>query len=171
MPRDYSVKDDPWTDPQKVEQLKELHAEKMQDGIRFKYTFTDIAVIMKLSKNAVIAKAHRLGLKRGSPIKRTHSREPDAPPVPKIVPIRYYGSQSLPPLASTAITLVAKAPAKVTVFKYTPRECCWLDDKPEGRGFIQCTAVAVQGKSYCAEHCKVAYIRRGAPQEVEASAF
>lgn len=108
-----------WTD-ERIEELKKLWAEGLSTG--------EIGKRIGVSKNAVVGKAHRLGLKsRPSPIKR-------AKPKPKA------------------------EPAKVTIFDLTAHSCRWPHGDPKHDNFHFCGKQTVPGKPYCAEHCALAYV-------------
>lgn len=87
-----------------------------------------------VTRNAVIGKVHRLGLKsRPSPIRRDRAPAP----VPKPVESR---------------------PRRVT-----ERECHWPIGHPRESGFHFCGAPAEQDRPYCAAHCAMAYRRSDSP--------
>lgn len=82
-----------------------------------------------VSRNAVIGKAHRLGLKaRPSPIRRQ-----PAPPRPR--------------------------PAARKRTKVGERQCHWPIGHPREPGFHFCGEPAEPDRPYCAEHCAAAYRR------------
>ena len=91
---------------------------------------SEIAEILgDTTRNAVIGKAHRLGLSgRPSPIKR---REPPTAPV-------------------------AEAPG-ATILSLTERMCRWPIGDPRSAGFRFCGRAVVPGQTYCAEHAALAY--------------
>ncbi len=82
-----------------------------------------------VSRNAVIGKAHRLGLKgRPSPIRRQASA-----PRPR--------------------------PAKKRQTNVGDRQCHWPIGHPREPGFHFCGEPAEPERPYCAEHCAIAYRR------------
>lgn len=87
-----------------------------------------------VTRNAVIGKAHRLGLKsRPSPVKS----EPAQPKAkPKASP---------------------KANSKVTLLDLTERICKWPIGHPTDPDFHFCGKPSKPGFPYCDEHCEVAY--------------
>ena len=96
----------------------------------------EIAKILGVSKNAVCGKVSRMGWNdRGTPIKRIEKAE--AKPVVAVRMPKYETSYAADD-GSGVLT------------------CCWpLGDKVNG--FHYCGARTKRGKSYCLEHCEVAY--------------
>ncbi|MCB9958576.1 MAG: global cell cycle regulator GcrA-like protein [Rhodospirillaceae bacterium] len=91
---------------------------------------SEIAEILGgVTRNAVIGKAHRLGLSgRPSPIKRR-----EAPPAPVV------------------------EPTGTTILSLTERMCRWPIGDPRNPGFRFCGRSILPGHSYCAEHAAQAY--------------
>ncbi len=121
---------------------------------------------MGISKNAVVGKAHRLGLEaRPSPIQRLGGERPAAPPRP---PRRIVGP-TLPPLpAAPALTptiapaagpRIAPRPVAVPGQPRRHSACCWPIGEPGTASFRFCDAEAANGKPYCAEHAQIAYVK------------
>lgn len=109
-----------WTD-ERVEELKRLWGEGLTTG--------EIGKTLGVSKNAVVGKAHRLGLKaRPSPIKRTKQAKPK--PEPKIR----------------------------SVVDLSAHTCRWPIGDPREPGFHFCGKPANPGKPYCGEHAAIAYV-------------
>lgn len=115
-----------WTD-ERIEQLKELWSEGLTTG--------EIGKRLGVSKNAVVGKAHRLGLKgRPSPIKRAkNSRQSSPAPKEKDKKIR-------------------------SVVDLSANTCRWPIGDPREPGFHFCGAPTLPGKPYCAEHAAIAYV-------------
>ena len=115
-----------WTE-ERVARLKALWGEGR--------TASQIAVILgDVTRNAVIGKAHRLGLKgRPSPIRKEKVATPK--------PARRPAAQ-------------AARPARVS-----DRQCHWPIGHPREPGFHFCGAPAIDDKPYCEKHCSVAYRR------------
>ncbi|MEQ8667036.1 MAG: GcrA family cell cycle regulator [Rhodospirillales bacterium] len=83
-----------------------------------------------ITKNAVVGKVHRLGL----PKRVTSTRAP-APVEEK-------------PMGEM-----------IKLDKLSTGMCCWPDGEPGSENFRFCGAPAVEGKPYCTEHCRRAYVR------------
>jgi GcrA cell cycle regulator len=135
------------------------------------HSTAEIGRRMAVSKNAVVGKAHRLGLAaRPSPIRR-EAGSALARPLP---PRRAHGP-TLPPLAcahgqgpDAAPAALAPAapvpPAVAAVRPVAPRPpravaCCWPIGEPGTKSFRFCDEDAVSGKPYCAEHAQLAYVK------------
>ncbi|MDA8249150.1 MAG: GcrA cell cycle regulator [Rhodospirillales bacterium] len=140
------------------------------------HSTAEIGRRMGVSKNAVVGKAHRLGLvSRPSPIRRDGlpAAEPH-PPAPR----RAFGP-TLPPLVGeTALPMPATQPRPaapavarpvpappVAAMRAVPARaarrstCCWPIGEPGTPSFRFCDDDAMSGKPYCAEHAQLAYVR------------
>lgn len=116
-----------WTE-ERIEQLKELWAEGLTTG--------EIGKRLEVSKNAVVGKAHRLGLKsRPSPIKRAAKQTRKAPAKPKEPDYKIR-----------------------SVIDLTAHTCRWPHGDPKEPGFHFCGKQTLPGKPYCAEHAAIAYV-------------
>jgi GcrA cell cycle regulator len=117
-----------WND-EKINRLKKLWQEGLTTG--------EIGKRLAISKNAVVGKAHRLGLKgRPSPIKR-------------------------PTKAAAESSPAAKKQPEVKVFTLTDlssQTCRWPIGDPKHEDFRFCGKPVVAGKPYCGEHCATAYV-------------
>ena len=125
-----------WTE-EKVERLKKLWAEGLTTG--------EIGRALDMSKNAVVGKAHRLGLEsRPSPIKRDEesiSKKEDSK------------------LKKANFSKQAKSVEDfVTLTDLTLHSCRWPIGDPKDKEFHFCGKEAILGKPYCAEHIMVAYV-------------
>jgi len=120
-----------WTE-ERIELLEALWGEGLTTG--------EIGKRLGVSKNAVVGKAHRLGLKgRPSPIKRTaQGRQQAAKPAEPEHKIR------------SVVDLQANA-------------CRWPIGDPREPGFHFCGRPALPGKPYCAEHAALAYVGSAKP--------
>lgn len=99
------------------------------------HSTAEIGRRMGISKNAVVGKAHRLNLPRLLA----------PPPAPRSAPA---------PRAPVA------APPVVRPFQRSgARTCCWPIGEPGTPEFRFCTAEAVSGRPYCAEHASIAYVK------------
>jgi len=159
----------PWTDS-KVSRLRALWA----GGLRT----VAIGVELGVSKNAVVGKAHRLGLTaRPSPIKSGEGFKPARVPrlrPPKLAEILSLTAVAAMP-ASAARTRPAFAPhrapqvtndAIATRYAITERprlngginSCCWPIGHPGTSAFRFCELACLPAKPYCDAHAARAYV-------------
>lgn len=122
-----------WTD-EKIEDLKKLWAKGLSTA--------EIGRALGVSKNAVVGKSHRLGLKpRPSPI----SGKPAEPA----------------PVAKAKPKPKAKESEKIgDIIDLGPQMCRWPFGDPGDDDFHFCGRQVAPGKPYCAEHCSVAYVSK-----------
>ncbi len=153
-----------WTD-ERIEALKRL----WENGL----TASQIAAELgqALSRNAVIGKAHRLGLKaRPSPVKSGESAAvaseavdaaavdslsppaaiAPAPPAPAVArkPAPAPAPRAIPP---------AKGGGKTTLLDLSDKICKWPIGHPGEVDFHFCGKAVQAGFPYCGEHCAIAY--------------
>lgn len=88
-----------------------------------------------VTRNAVIGKAHRLNLKRGSELPVYHKPEP--PPPPRVEPPVF---RPMPEVKSWM--------------------CRWQIDEPGRFGLYICGKTVQPGRPYCAEHLTLAYVMK-----------
>ena len=158
--------DTDWTKEETVARLRALWAEG--------HSTAEIGRRMGTSKNAVVGKAHRLGLPpRPSPIRGkgtgTPRRPPPRPRGPTLPPLAGAAgaAPARPPSAAprpAALAAPAPEPAQppATVFKplAARHPCCWPIGEPGPRELRTCDGPAVPGKPYCQEHAALAYVPR-----------
>ncbi len=102
-------------------------------------TTAEIGKVLGVSKNAVVGKAHRLGLPaRPSPIRRTKSEG-----LAKVKPVVKPPVQ--PRISASVIN--------------TSGACCkWPFGHPGEENFHFCESPSLVGKSYCPKHYEMAYL-------------
>ena len=102
-----------------------------------------------VTRNAVIGKAHRLGLKsRPSPVKSAKGK--GGRPAKKAKPAK---------------------PAKITLLDLTERMCKWPSGHPGDDDFQFCGKKAAAGLPYCEAHCEEAYQSQNVRKDRKATAF
>lgn len=112
-----------WTE-ERIAQLTELWSQDLSTA--------EIGKKLGITKNAVVGKAHRLGLpKRQSPIRRSPSKA-------KVVKADLIRLESL-----------------------ERGMCCWPSGDPNDDDFHFCGEPAIPSKPYCLDHCKEAYVKVG----------
>lgn len=106
-----------------------------------------------VTRNAVIGKAHRLGLSgRPSPVKV--ERTSDAP---VIAPRVAATVQAPPPPPPSAPVIELEPPMRATLLTITDRMCKWPHGHPGEADFYFCGRKTNPGHSYCGEHTVRAY--------------
>ena len=117
-----------------------------------------IGKLLGFTKNAVVGKAHRIGLeRRPSPIRRT-SVKPDrkkarSPVMPKL---NFESNDKNLPAKKEPNTF---QPAVKNLFTLnTKRGCEWPQGHPDENDFHFCGKDRFEDKPYCLDHCAVAYV-------------
>tara|TARA_B100000029_G_scaffold504382_1_gene583123 strand:- start:1034 stop:1507 length:474 start_codon:yes stop_codon:yes gene_type:complete len=138
-------------DEDNVARLKELWDQGLPTA--------QIGKLLGFTKNAVVGKAHRIGLeRRPSPIRRT-SVKPDrkkarSPIVPKL---NFEISKEKPKESSNPQQNFQPA-VKNLFASHTKRGCEWPEGHPDEPDFKFCGKDRFEDKPYCLDHCAVAYI-------------
>jgi GcrA cell cycle regulator len=141
-----------WTD-ERVTELKSLWA----DG----FSCSQIAAKMGgITRNAVIGKVHRLGLV-GRP------RDPNAPAKPRKKQVRHNFTRTLAIIngsdpgyieAKPCVDIEIPISQRRTLMELTHETCRWPVGDPANPDFYFCGAKPHGDRSYCAEHCRIAYV-------------
>ena len=116
-----------------------------------------------VTRNAVIGKAHRLGLEsRPSPVK--NADEVVATPVAKPAAVTPPASPAAAaaPVATARPAAIRKPvragkAAKTTLLDLNEKICKWPIGHPSDADFHFCGKGAQAGFPYCTEHCRIAY--------------
>jgi len=112
---------------------------------------SEIGRRLGVTKNAVVGKVHRLGLKkRQSPI-RLSSNTNSQPKKAKIVT-----KQQAPTVAPRAKMPTGEV---VKLEELTSSMCCWPEGEPGTENFYFCGEQAIPDKPYCDAHCARAYVK------------
>ena len=138
-----------WNDDN-VSRLKELWDQGLPTA--------QIGKLLGFTKNAVVGKAHRIGLeRRPSPIRRT-AVKPDrkkarSPVMPKL---NFENNQNQK--NETYSSGKSFQPAINNIFSTNSKRTCeWPKGHPDELGFHFCGKDRFEDKPYCLEHCSVAY--------------
>lgn len=117
-----------------------------------------------VSRNAVIGKAHRLGLEsRPSPVKGTEEATPAPAPAKAAAPVAAPAAPTAPAAPAIAKAPAAKKPARTgkaartTLLDLNEKICKWPIGHPGEADFHFCGKPSQAGFPYCTEHCLVAY--------------
>ncbi len=162
-----------WT-PERIKVLMGLWEEGLPTS--------EIGRRLGVTKNAVVGKVHRLGLKkRQSPIRKSSNRQPlsnpssretagkgtvgakkaksaNAPSQPQTVTL---GSVAVNPSMPRVVPANSTRPSGVLVQmeELTSTMCCWPEGEPGTSNFHFCAKPSLAEKPYCAEHCERAYVK------------
>ena len=140
----------PWDD-NNVTKLRELWDQGLPTA--------QIGKLLGFTKNAVVGKAHRIGLeRRPSPIRRT-AVKPDrkkarSPIIPKLnfetakdeLKEKVFVPQTFQPVVKNLFS------------KNVNRGCEWPEGHPDESDFKFCGKERFEDKPYCIDHCAVAYV-------------
>ena len=113
-----------------------------------------IGKLLGFTKNAVVGKAHRIGLeRRPSPIRRTavkpdrkKARSPIVPTLKFEESKEVFKQQTFQPTVKNLFT------------NQTKRGCEWPEGHPDESDFKFCGKDRFEEKPYCIDHCAVAYV-------------
>lgn len=151
---------------------------KLKQGWESGMTATQIAEMLGegVTRNAVIGKAHRLGLEsRPSPVKSTDAAPSAAPPSPPRAaaapPPASPPPQAAPPAPAPVSHAVDPIPqprpvakpakggkqARTTLLELNEKVCKWPIGHPDDADFHFCGKPSNAGFPYCNDHCLVAY--------------
>ena len=139
-----------WND-ENVTRLKELWEQGLPTS--------QIGKLLGFTKNAVVGKAHRIGLeRRPSPIRRS-AVKPDrkkarSPIIPKLnFEITKEEIKEIPNAKQSF------QPAVKNLFtNLTKRSCEWPEGHPDESDFKFCGKERFEDKPYCLDHCAIAYV-------------
>ena len=118
-----------------------------------------IGKLLSFTKNAVVGKAHRIGLeRRPSPIRRTAAK-PDrkkarSPVMPKLA----FEQSSIEEKIYTPIIQKFSPNIKNILTTSSKRGCEWPEGHPDEPEFHFCSKERFEDKPYCLDHCSVAYV-------------
>jgi GcrA cell cycle regulator len=117
-----------------------------------------IGKLLGFTKNAVVGKAHRIGLeRRPSPIRRTAVKPDRKKARSPIVPTLKFESSKEKP--KEVLKQQIFQPAIKNLFtNQTKRGCEWPEGHPDESDFKFCDKDRFDDKPYCIDHCAVAYV-------------
>lgn len=120
---------------------------------------SEIGRRLGVTKNAVVGKVHRLGLKkRASPIRQTAA--PGTVQPKKAKPSSAPRAQAEAPMnAKPAARTPMPTGDVVKLEELTSTMCCWPEGEPGTPEFHFCGQPSVPEKPYCEEHCARAYVK------------
>lgn len=167
-----------WTD-EIVARLRELWAQGLSTA--------EIGRQLNVTKNAVVGKAHRLGLEgRPSPIRKASATKDkvgetksqknaiskkDESKKNKTVTQTVIESKEINAVKDESVKeklevrtkkpkkLEFISPKELPSYRKSNSECCWPIGDPSEKDFHFCKAPIVPGKPYCLEHVQIAYVK------------
>ena len=140
----------PWDDAN-VLRLKELWDQGLPTA--------QIGKLLGFTKNAVVGKAHRIGLeRRPSPIRRTAIKPDRKKARSPIVPILNFESVKEEVKISPKLQQNFQPVVKNLFTNHTKRGCEWPEGHPDESDFKFCGKERFEDKPYCIDHCAVAYV-------------
>jgi GcrA cell cycle regulator len=132
-----------------IETLKRLHAEGHSFGV--------IARALGATKNAVVGKAHRLGLPLRPAVNVPRAARPAKAKVQRVERVAHVVVRAAQPPKLVAPVVVAPEPPRPRVVRPARAGCCrWIGEVADG---FSCSAPVARG-SYCAEHAARVYVQR-----------
>ena len=139
----------PWNDDN-VSWLKELWDQGLPTA--------QIGKLLGFTKNAVVGKAHRIGLeRRPSPIRRT-AVKPDRKKARSPVMPKLNFENSTDQNKETIVHTNFKPVEKNLIVSSVKRGCEWPVGHPDESDFHFCEKERFEDKPYCLKHCAVAYV-------------
>ena len=139
----------PWDDSN-VSKLRELWDQGLPTA--------QIGKLLGFTKNAVVGKAHRIGLeRRPSPIRRT-AVKPDRKKARSPVMPKLNFETNKETNSPQKESLVFQPAVKNLINTYPKRGCEWPEGHPDEVDFHFCGKERFEDKPYCIKHCSVAYV-------------
>jgi len=116
-----------------------------------------IGKLLGFTKNAVVGKAHRIGLeRRPSPIRRTAVKPDRKKARSPVMPKLNFEKQEL---EKNQINTNNFQPSVKNIFiSNSKRGCEWPEGHPDEADFRFCGKDRFEDKPYCLDHCAVAYV-------------
>ena len=139
----------PWNESN-VERLRELWDQGLPTA--------QIGKLLGFTKNAVVGKAHRIGLeRRPSPIRRTAVKPDRKKARSPIVPtLKFEASKEE---SKEIVKHQTFQPAVKNLFaNHIKRGCEWPEGHPDESDFKFCGKDRFEDKPYCIDHCAIAYV-------------
>ena len=140
----------PWDD-NNVSKLRELWDQGLPTA--------QIGKLLGFTKNAVVGKAHRIGLeRRPSPIRRTAVKPDRKKARSPIIPKLNFEVKKEEVIENLAHQQTFQPVVKNLFTKSVKRGCEWPEGHPDESDFKFCGKERFEDKPYCIDHCAVAYV-------------
>ena len=116
-----------------------------------------IGKLLGFTKNAVVGKAHRIGLeRRPSPIRRTAVKPDRKKARSPVMPKLNFENQETNKVQN--YTNNFQPSVKNIFISSSKRGCEWPEGHPDESNFHFCNKERFEDKPYCLEHCAIAYV-------------
>jgi len=137
-----------WTDKEDTE-LKNL----IMSGL----SFGQASKILNKSRNALIGRADRIGIKSSFVTVKSEKKltEPKIKLVKKVKIVNI----KEPDLIETPVDISFRKDGGIGLLDLTIHTCRWPVGDPASSTFVYCGEEKNIAKSYCSHHCKIAYIK------------
>ncbi|MBL4747510.1 MAG: GcrA cell cycle regulator [Magnetovibrio sp.] len=121
---------------------------------------SEIGRRLGVTKNSVVGKVHRLGLKkRQSPIRQSAAGTAQPKKVKAKAKEIVITNHKTAPVIPAAPKVVRPAGNVIRLEELTNSMCCWPEGEPGTAGFYFCGEPSIADKPYCAPHCARAYVK------------
>ena len=118
-----------------------------------------IGKLLGFTKNAVVGKAHRIGLeRRPSPIRRATIKPDRKKARSPVMPKLNFEDKYVEPKKTSSIKKIFHPLTKNIFSQYTIRGCEWPEGHPNELEFHFCGKERFEDKPYCLDHCAIAYV-------------
>ena len=139
-----------WTE-EKVSQLRELWDQGLPTS--------QIGKVLDFTKNAVVGKAHRIGLeRRPSPIRRTAAKPDRKKARSPVMPLLNFENKNAEQTELNSTTKTFQPTVRNLFVSNTKRGCEWPKGHPDEQEFHFCGKERFEDKPYCFDHCAIAYV-------------
>ena len=140
----------PWNDGN-VSRLRDLWDQGLPTS--------QIGKLLGFTKNAVVGKAHRIGLeRRPSPIRRTAVKPDRKKARSPVIPKLNFENKSVEQEEIRAPIQLFHTSVKNLLSTNNKRSCEWPEGHPDESEFHFCGKERFEDKPYCLDHCAVAYV-------------
>ena len=120
---------------------------------------SQIGKLLGFTKNAVVGKAHRIGLeRRPSPIRRTAIKPDRKKARSPVMPKLNFENKSTEQKEVEINTRIFRPTEKNLFYNNIKRGCEWPKGHPDESEFSFCGKERFEDKPYCLDHCAVAYV-------------
>ena len=120
---------------------------------------SQIGKLLGFTKNAVVGKAHRIGLeRRPSPIRRTAVKPDRKKARSPVIPKLNFENKFIEQKDIGTNTKIFQPPVRNLFYNNVKRGCEWPEGHPDEFEFRFCGKERFEDKPYCLDHCAIAYV-------------